>query len=149
MFKDKTIAFVGAGAMGEAMIRGLLSQKIVSSDQIIAADPWQERIKELQEKYDVIGDIRGPGLFIGIELVKDPKSREPFTELLEEMLLEGVKQNIFFGSSMPYLSGTGKILMRNLIKIKPPIIITEDDADFICDKFESVLKASLNNLKHS
>jgi len=105
-----------------------------------------KRLKELQQKYDVIGDIRGPGLFIGIELVKDQQSREPFTDLLEEMLLEGVKQNIFFGPSMPYLSGTGKIIMRNLIKIKPPLVITEQDADYICDKFESVLKASLTNL---
>ena len=105
-----------------------------------------KRLKELQEKYEVIGDIRGPGLFIGIELVKDQQSREPFTDLLEQMLLEGEKQNIFFGPSMPYLSGTGKIIMRNLIKIKPPLVITEEDADYICDKFESVLKASLNTL---
>ncbi|KAA3659767.1 MAG: pyrroline-5-carboxylate reductase [Chloroflexi bacterium] len=55
MFKDKTIAFVGAGAMGEAMIRGLLSQNIVTPDQIIAADPWQERIAELQKKYGIKG----------------------------------------------------------------------------------------------
>jgi hypothetical protein len=65
---------------------------------------------------------------------------------MEDMLLEGVKQNIFFGPSMPYMSGTGKLLMRNLIKIKPPLIISEEEADLICDKFESVLKASLNNV---
>ncbi len=106
-----------------------------------------KRIKEIQSNYEVIGDIRGPGLFVGIELVKDQKSREPFTELMEEMLHEGVRQNIYFGPSMPYLSGTGKLLMRNLIKIKPPLNISSDDADFICDKFESVLKASINNLK--
>jgi 4-aminobutyrate aminotransferase-like enzyme len=105
------------------------------------------RLLELQEKYDVLGDIRGPGLFIGIELVKNKNSREPFTELMEEMLLEGVRQNIFFGPSMPYMSGTGKILMRNLIKIKPPLNITKEDADFICNKFEDVLKVSLKNVK--
>ena len=105
-----------------------------------------KRLKELQEKYEAIGDIRGPGLFIGIELVKNKESREPFSELLQEMLVEAVRQNIFFGPSMPYLTGTGKILMHNLIKIKPPLVITEEDADFICDKFESVLKTSLKNL---
>jgi 4-aminobutyrate aminotransferase-like enzyme len=105
-----------------------------------------KRLKELQESYNVIGDIRGPGLFIGIELVKDQKSRVPFTDLMEEMLHEGVRRNIFFGPSMPYLSGSGKMLMRNLIKIKPPLGISDEDADFICDKFESVLKASLNKL---
>ena len=105
-----------------------------------------KRLKELQEKYEAIGDIRGPGLFIGIELVKNKESREPFSELLQEMLVEAVRQNIFFGPSMPYLTGTGKILMHNLIKIKPPLVITEEDVDFICDKFESVLKTSLKNL---
>ena len=106
-----------------------------------------KRLKELQKDYDVIGDIRGPGLFIGIEIVKDQKSREPFTELMEEMLHEGVRQNIYFGPSMPYLSGTGSLLKRNLIKIKPPLNITKDDADLICNKFESVLKNSINKLK--
>ena len=53
MFKEKTIAFVGAGAMCEAMIRGLLSQKIVSSNQIIAADPYPERLAELEKKYGI------------------------------------------------------------------------------------------------
>jgi 4-aminobutyrate aminotransferase-like enzyme len=106
-----------------------------------------KRLMELQEKYENIGDIRGPGLFIGIELVKDQKSREPFTELMEEMLHEGVRQDVYFGPSMPYLSGTGKLLKRNLIKIKPPLNITKEDADFICDKFENVLKTSINNLK--
>jgi 4-aminobutyrate aminotransferase-like enzyme len=38
-------------------------------------------------------------------------------------------------------------MMHNLIKIKPPLLISEEDADFICDKFESVLKASLSNIK--
>ncbi len=55
MFTDKTIAFIGAGTMGEAMIRGLLSQNIVTPEQIIAADPWTERIEELQEKYGIKG----------------------------------------------------------------------------------------------
>ncbi|MCA9921025.1 MAG: pyrroline-5-carboxylate reductase [Anaerolineales bacterium] len=55
MFADKTISFIGAGTMGEAMIRGLLSQKIVKPDQIMAADPWVERIDELQNKYSVNG----------------------------------------------------------------------------------------------
>ncbi len=57
MFKDKTISFIGAGAMGEAMIRGLISKKIVSSDQIMAADPWGERVEFLKEKYKIDGTI--------------------------------------------------------------------------------------------
>ncbi len=53
MFKDQTIAFIGAGTMGEAMIRGLLKLEIVKPEQIIAADPWDERISYLAERYKI------------------------------------------------------------------------------------------------
>lgn len=55
MFNEKTIAFVGGGTMGEAMIRGLLAQGSVESGQIIVADPWAERVVELIEKYGIRG----------------------------------------------------------------------------------------------
>ncbi len=53
MFKDQTIAFIGGGTMGEAMIRGLLAQKVVDSAQIIVADPWQKRLDYLRERHGV------------------------------------------------------------------------------------------------
>lgn len=53
MFVDQTIAFIGAGVMGEAMIRGLLSQNIVTPAQIIASDPWAERLAYLKEQYAI------------------------------------------------------------------------------------------------
>ena len=53
MFTDQTIAFVGAGTMGEAMIRGLLGLEIVKPEQIIASDPWEERINYLAERYQI------------------------------------------------------------------------------------------------
>lgn len=53
MFKDKKISFIGSGTMGEAMIRGLLSRNIVESDQIIASDPWPERLEYLREQHGI------------------------------------------------------------------------------------------------
>ncbi len=53
MFTNQKIAFIGAGTMGEAMIRGLLGQKIVETDQIIAADPWEKRVAFLAERYEI------------------------------------------------------------------------------------------------
>ncbi len=53
MFEDKTIAFIGAGVMGEAMIRGLLGQHIVQPDQIIASDHYVDRTAELAERYGI------------------------------------------------------------------------------------------------
>ncbi len=53
MFNEQTISFIGSGTMAEAMIRGLLHQKTVKPNQIIAADPWDERLRFLHDKYGV------------------------------------------------------------------------------------------------
>ncbi len=106
-----------------------------------------KRVLEMQETYEVIGDIRGPGLFIGVEMIKDKNTREPHTELTEEILKLAPNHGLYLGSSMPILSGTGKILMLNVIKIKPPLVITEEDAEFILEKFELILKESINKIK--
>jgi pyrroline-5-carboxylate reductase len=53
MFTDKKIAFIGSGTMAEAMIRGLLDQNVVQPAQIIAADPWEARLKYLRERYAI------------------------------------------------------------------------------------------------
>ncbi len=53
MFSDLTIGFIGSGNMGEAMIHGLVKQKLVPPDRIIAADPRQERLDELHARYGV------------------------------------------------------------------------------------------------
>ncbi len=52
-FSDVTIAFIGGGVMGEAMIRGLLSQNIVTPEHIIVADPWTVRTAFLAETYGI------------------------------------------------------------------------------------------------
>lgn len=53
MFTDQKVAFIGAGIMGEAMIRGLLNQQIVAPEQIVAADPFPDRLVEIRERYGV------------------------------------------------------------------------------------------------
>jgi pyrroline-5-carboxylate reductase len=53
MFTDKKIAFIGSGTMAEAMIRGLLTQKIVTADQIIAAGPRADRGERLRKQHDI------------------------------------------------------------------------------------------------
>lgn len=54
MFGDKTIAFIGSGTMAEAMIRGLLSQKIVKTEQIIASGPRLDRAEKLKKLHNIL-----------------------------------------------------------------------------------------------
>jgi pyrroline-5-carboxylate reductase len=53
--QDKTIAFIGAGVMGEAMMKGLLKQQSVRGDQLIAADIHEARVAQLAEAYGLRG----------------------------------------------------------------------------------------------
>lgn len=80
----------------------------------------QEQLRGLQENYDVIGDVRGLGLFIGVELVTDPETKEPATKLAAE-LVEFVKNECVI------LSTEGQF--HNILKIKPPIVFNRNDAD--------------------
>lgn len=53
MFEDKIISFIGSGIMGEAMIGGLIAQKTVKPEQIIASDPTKSRLDDLKAKYGI------------------------------------------------------------------------------------------------
>lgn len=55
MFENTTLAFIGSGNMGEAMIQGLLKNHLVGASQIIAADPHDARVDELRARYGVRG----------------------------------------------------------------------------------------------
>lgn len=52
-FNGEIVAFIGGGVMGEAMIKGLLNQKLVKANQIIVADPNKDRLKQLKVAYGI------------------------------------------------------------------------------------------------
>jgi 4-aminobutyrate aminotransferase-like enzyme len=62
------------------------------------------------------------------------------------MILIAPEFGMYLGESMPILSTRGQIIRRNVVKIKPPLIITESDAEIILEKFELVMKEALKKL---
>lgn len=52
-FENMTVSFIGGGVMGEAMMKGLISQRLVEPQQIIVADPREDRGAELSERYGI------------------------------------------------------------------------------------------------
>ena len=60
MFDDVTIAFIGSGNMGEAMIQGLLKQQMIEPERLIAADPRPERLDELHNGYGIRTTLQSP-----------------------------------------------------------------------------------------
>lgn len=98
-----------------------------------------KKLYEMQEKYEIIGDIRGPGLMIGIELVKDRNTLEPYNEAEAYMVSEGLKRGLILGGSK-YLG------LGNVIKIKPPSIITYEEIDKVLSIFEELISECQENL---
>jgi len=94
-----------------------------------------EQLQGFKKRYEVIGDIRGPGLAIGVELVKDRKSKTPAKKELQFILESGKSKGVLFGRDK-YLG------LGNTLKIKPPLTIKKSEVD----KVLSVLDESLKEL---
>jgi len=77
-------------------------------------------LRNLMEKHSIIGDVRGNGLFIGVELVQDRVSLQPATELANELINRMQARGILLSTDGPF---------HNVLKIKPPLVLTFDDVD--------------------
>jgi 4-aminobutyrate aminotransferase-like enzyme len=86
------------------------------------------RFRELQERLDLIGDIRGSGLFIGIELVRDRKTKEPATAETS-FVCTTLKEKYDVLSSIDGLHD-------NVLVVKPPLVFSKADADYFVESFE-------------
>jgi 4-aminobutyrate aminotransferase-like enzyme len=91
-----------------------------------------QRLTEMAERHRLIGDIRGPGLFVSLELVKDRATKEPAPKAASEVYRRGVEKGVLFGESR--YAGLG-----NLIKVKPPLDCTHEDMSHALDVLDDVL----------
>ena len=89
-------------------------------------------IRELSARHEIIGDVRGAGLFVGVDLVTDRKSRAPATEEAAQMI-NALREHGVLTSTI------GK--HANILKLRPPMCLTRDDADYFLDKLGRVLAA--------
>lgn len=92
-------------------------------------------LRQLQEKVEIIGDVRCPGLFIGVELVEDRQSKTPATERAAAFVELAVKSGVIFDLSMPDIVD-GRPTMRNVVKVKPPLTITEEQLGRVLETFK-------------
>jgi 4-aminobutyrate aminotransferase-like enzyme len=123
--------FPVAMAAAVATVDAIIADDLCGKARDLGAYATQ-RLHEIADRRKIIGNIRGPGLFVSIELVKDRKSKEPATSASGEIYKRGVAKGVLFGESR-YAS------LGNLIKIKPPLDTTHEQMSFALDVLDEVL----------
>ena len=89
------------------------------------------RLKNLKEKSDLVGDARGMGLYLGVELVLDRKTLEPAAEHADHIINRMRERGVLLSTDGP---------LHNVLKIKPPMVFSRADADQLADNLEIVFK---------
>ncbi|CAL8465278.1 g4813 [Coccomyxa elongata] len=116
-------------AGGRAVLR-VVDEDGIQANAAKVGNLLLERLHALQEKHDIIGDVRGQGLMLGIEMVKDRDSKQPAAAETAQVM-ERLRQ-------LGVLIGKGG-LHGNVFRIKPPMCITTADAEFLTEAFDVAL----------
>ena len=114
---------------------GLAVLDVVRDEQLQAharavGDRLRARLRSLPDRSTLVGDVRGSGLFIGVELVRDRETLEPAAAEASDVVNRLREEGILIGTDGPY---------HNVLKIRPPMPFTTDDADALASALESAL----------
>jgi 4-aminobutyrate aminotransferase-like enzyme len=93
-----------------------------------------EVLRALAERYPIVGDVRGSGLFLGVELVKDRDTIEPAAEAASFVVERMREEGVLVGTDGPF---------HNVLKIRPPMPFDERDADTLAGALDAALAARL------
>jgi alanine-glyoxylate transaminase/(R)-3-amino-2-methylpropionate-pyruvate transaminase len=108
-------------AVGKAVLEVIDEEKLQENSDRVGSYII-EGLTKLQEIYPVIGEVRGKGLMLGVELVKDRKTKEPAKEECAQVHERAKELGLLIGKGGLY---------ANVLRIKPPMCITLEDADFM------------------
>lgn len=93
-----------------------------------------KRLKQLQQKYPQLGDIRALGAMVAVELVKDPQTKEPFKDAVPVIIQECFKRGLL-------TMGAG--IFGNVVRFLPPVVISEEQLNKGLDIFAEALEVAL------
>ncbi len=118
-----------------SMTQGLATLEVIEADglqqnSLVVGKFLKEKLLELQDKHALIGEVRGMGLLLGVELVKDQQSRTPASAEAAAVMEAMKYRNVLVGKGGLY---------GNTLRIKPPMCITKDDAAYLVAMLDEVL----------
>ena len=117
-------------AIGLAVLEVVLTENMqVHAHRV--GEQLLEGLHGLMEAHEIIGDVRGSGLFLGIELVGSREGREPAKTEANRVVNRMREEGILLGTDGPF---------HNVIKIRPPMPFNEHDADRLLAKLDLILE---------
>ncbi|KAF3330583.1 alanine--glyoxylate aminotransferase 2 3 [Carex littledalei] len=116
-------------AGGHAVLKVLEKEKLQENAHLVGSH-LKDRLSELKEKHEIIGDVRGRGLMLGVELVTDRQKKTPAKAEIAHVL--------DLMKDMGVLVGKGGFY-GNVFRITPPLCFTKQDADFFVDVMDTAL----------
>ena len=119
-----------ASAASHAVLDAMEEERLPENAQRVG-DCMMARFREMMAKYEVLGDVRGQGLVIGLEFVLDPEEKTPAPELTSDVLLTAGAHGLLLGKVGLY---------GNVVRIAPPLVITESEAEMGIDILDRTLE---------
>ncbi|MEZ5039439.1 MAG: aspartate aminotransferase family protein [Saprospiraceae bacterium] len=105
-----------------------IEEKAISEQVEQLGQYFRTKLLALQERFPVIGHIDGKGFLMGMELVKDPKTKATHPALAQALMTFSLERGLSF-----------KIYQENMITMRPALIIEKEEIDFIVDTLEEGL----------
>ena len=117
-------------AVGNAVLDVIEEEGLLGNVNSVG-DYLKGKVQDFADKYDMVGDVRGLGLFVAIECVEGQGNEKPNNKLAVEFV-EKMKQKGFL------ISNAGQF--RNVLKIRPPLVFEKDHADSLCEVLEETFE---------
>lgn len=117
-----------SAASGLAAIEYIEKHRLVENSASLG-DYLVVRLNELKDRYPIIGNVAGKGLHIGVDLVKDPVTRERADAWAEVIMYDCLRQGVAF-----------KIIEGNILTMRPSLVITRSECDLIVDALKNSLE---------
>jgi 4-aminobutyrate aminotransferase len=116
-----------ACAAGLATLDVIIDEGLVENARRVGAHALK-RMREMKSRHAIIGDVRGIGLLLGIELVRDPHTHERAADEAEDVMYRALEKGLSF-----------KLTMGNILTLTPPLTITTDEMDTALNIIEESL----------
>lgn len=118
-----------SAAVGLAVL-GVVQDEQLQSHGRMVGGRMLDGLRPFVDKHRLVGDVRGSGLFLGVELVRDRTTLEPAAEAAGYIVNRMRDEGILLGTDGPF---------HNVVKIRPPMPFSNDDADELVATFDRIL----------